>query len=62
MRCICFDIAMVNLYHVSMIYSIDVYGAMVSVGDLEYVGEPGGPMIPKMRFSLVNLGWVKVIL
>ncbi|CAN6830444.1 unnamed protein product [Brassica oleracea] len=38
-------------------YSVDVYGAMVSVGDLEHVGAPGGPMIPKMRFSLVNPGY-----
>ncbi|KAH0894659.1 hypothetical protein HID58_057088 [Brassica napus] len=38
-------------------YSVDVYGAMVSVGDLEHFGAPGGPMIPKMRFSLVNPGY-----
>lgn len=46
----------VIIYHLSLLYSIDVYGAMVSVGDLEHVGAPGGPMIPKMRFSLVNPG------
>ncbi|KAL0805928.1 hypothetical protein Bca101_098419 [Brassica carinata] len=43
--------------NLSLLYSIDVYGAMVSVGDLEHFGAPGGPMIPKMRFSLVNPGY-----
>ncbi|KAH0889224.1 hypothetical protein HID58_051653 [Brassica napus] len=38
-------------------YSVDVYGAMVCVGQLEEVGEPGGPMKPKMVFSLVNPGY-----
>lgn len=46
----------VILYYLCLFYLIDVYGVMVSVGDLEYVGVFGGLMILKMRFSLVNFG------
>jgi len=35
---------------------------MVCVGQLEEVGEPGGPMKPKMVFSLVNPGLVRQLL
>ncbi|KAF8086716.1 hypothetical protein N665_0614s0001 [Sinapis alba] len=37
-------------------YLVDIYGSLVCVGELEEVGEPGGPMKPKSCFYLNRSG------